>query len=520
MDYRKVAQEGSQAQQQHQQQVMGVDPFAMPTLASGQGFYTLESLQVLPSASQNTHQEIYPQGTGYGSYGLASDGTLSQGLQLHSSAPSDLTGSYGSMQQHQQQGVPYFFPQQHQQQGIAAELAPGTYDSRASMYSADPALNPTVHGPYVPMSPNKPPGHDIFGNARMATGSMQHPRHPLENHFAPQEGYAHAHAHLHSHAPWFLEDSVTRFQQQQARLGSSVAPHVPVLSSYEWPPKREPVREYVGHSLSYVELGNPSRSQMWKPGSSGTTRKTKSPFKGFSALHATKTNINMKPSKQHEPVVHRRGGPGWCSVCQVDCNTKDILEQHYGGKKHKKQLEKREANLTVQKKSDEINMKQLASGNQESNLKEDDKNVTQIPSVNGLMENKENQNGTFGNKLEADQHQDMTENSQHPNKIEKSGGEVSDSNTGKRKLKAKATDDIGTKRQRLLDAGTAVAEVKVCTLCNAVCNSQIVFDSHLAGKKHVAQVKKLEEEAKGMSKSNDHDEKPIADAEQEGKNGE
>lgn len=446
---------------------------------------------------------------------MASDGTLPPGL--YSSTPADLIGAYGSMPQQQQHGVPHYFPQQHQQQGIAAELAPGTYDSKASMYSADPAFHPAVHGPYVPMSPNKAPGHEIFGNARMAAGSMQHSRYPLENHFAPQEGYAHVHAH--AHVPWFREDSDARFQQQQGRLGSSVAPHGPVHSSFEWPPNREPVREYAGHSLSYMELGNPSISQVRKSGSSGTVRKMRPSGKGFSALRATKKNINMKPSKQPEPVVSGPGGPGWCSVCRVDCNTKDVLEQHYRGRKHKKQLDKREANLTVQN-SNERNMEQLTSGKQESNLKEVNKTVTQFPSVNGLIENKENQNGIFGIKTEADQQQNMTGNLQHPDNIKKSGGEVSDSNTLKRKLKGKAADDIDTKRQRLLKAGTAVTEVKVCTLCNAVCNSQIVFDSHLSGKKHVAQLKKLEEEGKVVLKSNDCDTKPTADAKHESNNGE
>lgn len=449
---------------------------------------------------------------------MASDGTLPPGL--YSSAPADLTGSYGSMQQ--QQGVPHYFPQQHQQQGIAAELAPGTYDSRASMYSADPGLHHAVHGPYVPMSPKNASEHEFFGNARMAAGSMQQPRYPLDNRYAQQEGFGHGHphGHPHVHAPWFRDDSDARFQQQQGRLGSSVAPHVPVHSSYEWPPNREPVREYAGHSLPYMELGNSSISQVRKPRSSGTVRKMRSSVKGISALRVTKKKINMKLLKQPEPVVGGPGGPGWCSVCRVDCNTKDVLEQHYRGRKHKKKLENPEANLTDQTKSNERNMKQLASGKQESNLKEVNKTVTQFPPVNGLTENKENQNGIFGVKTEAGQQQDMTGNLQHPDNIKKSEGEVSDSNTLKRKLKGKAADDIDTKRQRLLKAGTAVAEVKVCTLCNAVCNSQIVFDSHLSGKKHVAQLKKLEEEGKVASKSNDCDKNPTADAKLESNNGE
>lgn len=45
-----------------------------------------------------------------------------------------------------------------------------------------------------------------------------------------------------------------------------------------------------------------------------------------------------------------------------------------------------------------------------------------------------------------------------------------------------------------------------------------MFDVHLSGKKHVAQVKKLEEEAKFASKGKDQDNISTTDAEHEVKN--
>ncbi|KAK8981739.1 hypothetical protein V6N11_028144 [Hibiscus sabdariffa] len=51
-------------------------------------------------------------------------------------------------------------------------------------------------------------------------------------------------------------------------------------------------------------------------------------------------------------------------------------------------------------------------------------------------------------------------------------------------------DDLQTKKRKLIESGTAAAAVMSCTFCNVVCNSQQAFKYHLAGKKHVAMVKK------------------------------
>ncbi|XP_062116601.1 uncharacterized protein LOC133830607 [Humulus lupulus] len=50
-----------------------------------------------------------------------------------------------------------------------------------------------------------------------------------------------------------------------------------------------------------------------------------------------------------------------------------------------------------------------------------------------------------------------------------------------------ASAELETKRWKLVKSGTAVDSVRVCTICNVVCNSQEVFNTHKAGKKHAAQ---------------------------------
>ncbi|POO01957.1 zinc finger protein [Trema orientale] len=52
---------------------------------------------------------------------------------------------------------------------------------------------------------------------------------------------------------------------------------------------------------------------------------------------------------------------------------------------------------------------------------------------------------------------------------------------------AAASADLETKRWQLLKSGTAVDSIRVCTICNVVCNSQEVFNTHMAGKKHAVQ---------------------------------
>lgn len=63
--------------------------------------------------------------------------------------------------------------------------------------------------------------------------------------------------------------------------------------------------------------------------------------------------------------------------------------------------------------------------------------------------------------------------------------------------KAPSQEDLETKKQKVINGGAAAREVRTCTVCNVVCNSQIAFSSHLSGQKHAAMMMKQAVEARG-----------------------
>ncbi|KAK4271937.1 hypothetical protein QN277_020555 [Acacia crassicarpa] len=144
-----------------------------------------------------------------------------------------------------------------------------------------------------------------------------------------------------------------------------------------------------------------------------------------------------KPKKLKIKVVQS----AYCEVCKIDCTSKDVLDQHKLGKKHKKNLEK---------------------------LKEALRPPPQVP----VLPN------TSSNPVIGPQPQPEGDNS-------KSGG------GSKKKRKATQTPaDLENKKKKVLEGGAAAAAVKICTICNVVCNSETVFNYHLAGQKHAAMLKK------------------------------
>ncbi|KAM7476303.1 hypothetical protein LguiB_023546 [Lonicera macranthoides] len=139
----------------------------------------------------------------------------------------------------------------------------------------------------------------------------------------------------------------------------------------------------------------------------------------------------------------------WCELCRVDCNTHEILEQHRNGKRHKK-------NLQVYEELQKLN-KILVEGPKE-------------PEPN---------NGTDGTVQEPNQEKAPDE-----------AGTAEPRVCGtKRKMKA----GRGGKRMRRTDEGPRPEAVPlICELCNVKCDSKVVFDTHLMGKKHILNMKKFQ----------------------------
>jgi hypothetical protein len=128
----------------------------------------------------------------------------------------------------------------------------------------------------------------------------------------------------------------------------------------------------------------------------------------------------------------------YCEVCKINCNAKSVLDKHKLGKKHKKNLEKLN-NATASAQS-----------------------------------SAESDNPAIG--------------PQEPPDIGDKGEAVDLQNS--RKKATEPVEDLETKRRKVLQGGAAAEAVRTCAMCNVVCNSETVFNSHLAGQKHADMMKK------------------------------
>ncbi|KAG2679386.1 hypothetical protein I3843_11G049000 [Carya illinoinensis] len=133
----------------------------------------------------------------------------------------------------------------------------------------------------------------------------------------------------------------------------------------------------------------------------------------------------------------------WCEVCKINCNSTDIYTKHLLGKKHQKNLEK------------------LSKSNNDTTALTSNATPASTNPVIGPMENPEASKG----------------NSVVPN-------------SRKKVARSLAPEELEMKKLKILQGGAAAGAVRTCSICNVVCNSQTVFNSHLAGQKHAAMVKK------------------------------
>jgi hypothetical protein len=144
------------------------------------------------------------------------------------------------------------------------------------------------------------------------------------------------------------------------------------------------------------------------------------------------------------PKKNKNVQSAWCEVCKINCNSTDIYIKHLSGKKHQKNLEK----LSKSKNdvSSPASNAPLASTNP----------------VIGPIENPEANKGK--------------------SVVQNSGKKIAEPHASE--------EDLETKKRKMLEVGAVAGAVRTCTICNVVCNSQTVFNSHLLGQKHAAMVKK------------------------------
>lgn len=123
-----------------------------------------------------------------------------------------------------------------------------------------------------------------------------------------------------------------------------------------------------------------------------------------------------------------------CEVCNIDCNSKDVWEKHVSGKKHNRNWQ--------------IHTNRVP---------------TAISMVGGSVAAKTS--SLVGHIGGGTNHQIILGSTD-----------------------AAAGQSLMEKRLKLVEGGAATDSVRICTICNVACNSQVVFEKHLTGKKHAVQV--------------------------------
>ncbi|KAL5794904.1 hypothetical protein ACOSP7_003498 [Xanthoceras sorbifolium] len=191
----------------------------------------------------------------------------------------------------------------------------------------------------------------------------------------------------------------------------------------------------------------------------------------------------------------------WCELCRVDCNTPEILEQHKNGKRHKKSL---------QTHAELQNLNKVITGQQSVQMPnpEVQTEVFKPEKVEGSGEKQLTQESI---PVQAPTDNDKNETELQKNTVDKPEVNTVDSAEEPqqktrdpivargRGLKRKMRGGRGGKYMRTGEGSRRPVEPPkpkevipfICELCNVKCESQVVFNSHLAGKKHLANVKRF-----------------------------
>lgn len=190
----------------------------------------------------------------------------------------------------------------------------------------------------------------------------------------------------------------------------------------------------------------------------------------------------------------------WCELCRVDCNTPEILEQHKNGKRHKKNLQKHEELQKFNKFiTEQHNVQNPSSDVQPSQAIQPEKVEGSAGKQDSFPSQALAVTNNHSNKTEAPKKEDNPEAStvnlpEEPHRNSRDGQYQSRG----RGLKRKMRGGRGGKYVRTNEGFKKPIELPkpkeaiplICELCNVKCESQVVLQSHLAGKKHLANVKR------------------------------
>ncbi|KAE9610786.1 hypothetical protein Lal_00021140 [Lupinus albus] len=215
-----------------------------------------------------------------------------------------------------------------------------------------------------------------------------------------------------------------------------------------------------------------------------------------------------------------------CEICKVECNTPEILEQHKNGKRHKKNMKVHEelqrrkgtnGQQSVLIHSPQLNLTYQPKQGQESEKKGFPTGYmgSEVTAINGqqsllIPNTQSNYTATqvqenMGSEVTADNHKadkELQNNEGQTSQVpaeELAGKSTDNSAVRGRGLKRKTKGGRGGKSMRTDDGSRRrveppkpqLAKTFICEVCNVKCESQVVYDSHLVGKKHMARLNRV-----------------------------
>ncbi|XP_076929937.1 uncharacterized protein LOC143594537 [Bidens hawaiensis] len=178
----------------------------------------------------------------------------------------------------------------------------------------------------------------------------------------------------------------------------------------------------------------------------------------------------------------------WCEVCKIDCTTDEVLNVHNNGRRHKKNLQKLQR---MKSASAGAGAGTVAHQTVVQTEKDETPTSDVAPEVQESVPETETEPDKTDKQMEAGDDNEKLETV----KNEVDNQEKKDRTTRKMKRGSRGIRGArgGAKRMRV--AGPRIRkEVMplVCDLCNVKCDTQEVFDRHVAGKKHRSKVKRFE----------------------------
>lgn len=205
----------------------------------------------------------------------------------------------------------------------------------------------------------------------------------------------------------------------------------------------------------------------------------------------------------------------YCDICKITCNTQEMYNKHVSGKKHNKNIK----NLSAGDRPIEfVPARSTSPGTQALCTNDNDKkfvccdlckitcNTLEMYNnhVSGKKHNKKIKNLTMGDKpIQFVPATSTSPETQTPTTNDNDQEHVPSSSQmepkPKTKSKSASKDDIETKKRKVLESGAKDDAVKVCNLCNIVCNGPKVFEYHCMGQKHRSMIKKQEENLGGSA---------------------